>query len=306
MKHFPNKLLLASPRGFCAGVKRAINTLEGLIEKNPNKTIYCYHQIVHNKTVVKDFTNKGVIFVDDLSKVPEKSILVFSSHGVSPALIKQAKKNKLKIIDATCPFVIKTHKEVKDFAKKNFKIIYIGQKDHDETIGTTDEALNQTIIVSDIEDIKSLDIPKNTQVAIVTQTTLSFDETKKLVQALEKKFPELIKPKLADICQATQNRQNGVKKIVKMGAEIVIVLGSKNSSNSNKLKTVAENAGARAYLLDDITEIDIKDLENIKCVGLTAGASLPEYKIVKAIKWFKKHGITEIEEVSAAVENNLL
>jgi len=303
---FPHNLLLASPRGFCAGVKRAIETLDDLVKKNPDRSIYCYHQIVHNKTVVKDFTDKGVIFVDDLNTIPEGSILVFSSHGVSPALIKQAKKNKLKIVDATCPFVLKTHKEVKDFARENYKIIYIGQRDHDETIGTTGEAPNQTIIVSCTEDIDNLNIPKNTQVAVVTQTTLSFDETKKLVKALEKKFPKLIKPKLADICQATQNRQNGVKKIVKMGAEIVIVLGSKNSSNSNKLKTVAENNGAKAYLLDDISEIDIKDLENIKCVGLTAGASLPEYKIAKAIRWFKKHGIVEIEEVRAATENNLL
>lgn len=283
----PKKLLLASPRGFCLGVKRAIEILDSLIQKYPGQTIYCYHQIVHNIHVVKDFENKGVQFVSNLDEVPKSSILVFSAHGVSPAIKLQASSLQLQTIDATCPYVAKTHTEIKKYAKDNIKIIYIGQKDHDETIGATGEAPGSTIIVQTRADIENLHFSPNTPIALITQTTLSFDETKSLKKLLKKKFPQLIEPLKSDICQATQDRQNAVKKLVKKGAQIVIVLGSANSSNSNKLKNVAEKAGAKACLLDDISEIDPKILENIDCVGLTAGASLPEYKIDEAIAWFK-------------------
>lgn len=303
--NFPQKLLLGSPRGFCAGVRRAIDTLENLVKKYPNQTIYCYHQIVHNTTVVKNFQEKGVVFVDSLDEVPEKSILVFSSHGVSPAIRQQAISHKLTTIDATCPFVLKTHLEVKKYASNGYKIIYIGQPNHDETIGTTGEAKKNTTIIQTEAEIADLSFPSTTAIALITQTTLSFDETLNLKKLLKEKFPNIIEPKLADICQATQNRQNGVKKIVKLGAKIVIVMGSKNSSNSNKLKDVAEKAGAESYLLDDISEINPKVLENVDCVGLTAGASLPEYKITEAIEWFKKRGIKKVEEISVANENQI-
>lgn len=298
---FPQKLLLANPRGFCAGVKRAIDTLDNLVKKNPNKSIYCYHQIVHNKTVVKNFQEKGVVFVENLDEIPIGDIVVFSSHGVSPEIRLKAEDRRLKTVDATCPFVLKTHSEVKEFAKKNFKIIYIGQKDHDETIGTTGEAPENTIIISTPEDIKKLNFPKDLHVSLVTQTTLSFDETEKLKKLLRIKFPHLIEPRGLDICAATQSRQDGVKEIVRKGAQIVIVLGSKNSSNSTKLKSVAESLGAKAILLDEISEINPKILENIDCVGLTAGASLPEYKITEAINWFKQNGV-KIEEITVAQE----
>ncbi|MDD2822500.1 MAG: 4-hydroxy-3-methylbut-2-enyl diphosphate reductase [Candidatus Daviesbacteria bacterium] len=299
---FPKKLLLANPRGFCAGVKRAIDTLDDLVKKYPNQTIYCYHQIVHNKTVVNDFQKKGVVFVENLDEVPESSILVFSSHGVSPAIRLKAKDRQLKAVDATCPFVLKTHMEVKQYAANNYKIIYIGQTNHDETIGTTGEAPNQTYTITKQEDIDLLNFPKDSDIALVTQTTLSFDETESLVKSIEKKFPKIIKPKLSDICSATQSRQNGVKEIVKKGAQVVIVMGSKNSSNSNKLKTVAEKMGAKAYLVDDISEINLANLENINYVGLTAGASLPEYKVTEAIEWFKKQGTQDIEEITGDQE----
>lgn len=303
--HQPIKLLLASPRGFCTGVKKAIEILNNLIKKKPNQTIYCYHQIVHNTHVVKDFEERGVKFVDNLNEVPNGSILVFSSHGVSPKIRQQTINHKLKTIDATCPYVLKTHAEIKKYAKEGTKIIYIGQPNHDETIGTTGEAPNSTTIIQTEKEIENLSFSPTTLIALITQTTLSFDETKSFRELLKLKYPQIIEPAKSDICQATQNRQNGVKKIVKMGARIVIVLGSQNSSNSNRLKTVAEKAGAKAYLLDEILEIDPKVLENIDCVGLTAGASLPEYKITEAIEWFKSYGIKKVQEVTVADKSEL-
>ncbi len=296
--NFPKKLLLASPRGFCSGVKRAIEILNSLIKKYPHQTIYCYHQIVHNTHVVEDFESKGVKFVNNLNKIPDGGVLVFSSHGVSPAIKQQATGHKLITIDATCPFVAKTHLEIKKYASRGYQIIYIGQPNHEEAVGTTGEAPASTVIIQSLSDIQALQISPSKPVALITQPTLSFDETAELITALKKKFPNLIQPPRLDICQATQNRQNAVKEIVKKGAKAAIVLGSKNSSNSNKLKMVAEKTGARAYLLDDISEIDPKVMENIDCIGLTAGASLPEYKITEAIDWFKKHGIKKIEKVS--------
>lgn len=298
----PTRLLLASPRGFCIGVKRAVEILNNLVQKYPHQTIYCYHQIVHNTHVVKDFEDKGVKFVSNIEEIPKGSILVFSSHGVSPEIKLQASNLKLQTIDATCPYVVKTHLEIKKYADDNIKIIYIGQPNHDEVVGATGEAPNSTIVVQTLEEIQRLPISPNQKIALVTQTTLSLDETKPLQLALKKKFPRIIEPLKLDICQATQNRQNGIKQIVKLGAKIVIVLGSKNSSNSNKLKIVAEKAGAKAYLLDDILEMDPKILKNIDCVGLTAGASLPEYKVNEAITWFKNQGVKEIEEVVVASE----
>lgn len=302
--NFPKKLLLASPRGFCSGVKRAIEILNDLIKNNPNKTIYCYHQIVHNTFVVKDFEQRGVKFVNELNEVPRGSILVFSSHGVSPQIKLQASNFQLQVFDATCPFVAKTHAEIKNYAKDKIKIIYIGQKGHDEAVGATGEAPNSTIIIESFTDLLNIPYQPDDQIALITQTTLSFDETEKIKQALRKKFPNLIEPPRLDICMATQNRQNGVKEIVKKGAEVVIVLGSKNSSNSNRLKSIAEKAGAKAYLLDEISEIDPKILEAVDCIGLTAGASLPEEKITEAIEWFKSKGIKEIKEISVADENS--
>lgn len=300
--NFPKKLLLASPRGFCSGVKKAIEILDDLIQKNPNQTIYCYHQIVHNTFVVKDFEERGVKFVNGLDEVPKGSILVFSSHGVSPSIKLQASNLKLQTIDATCPFVAKTHNEIKKYAQDGIKIIYIGQVGHDEATGATGEAPESTIIISSLADLPNIPYSPKEKISLITQTTLSFDETEKIKQALRKRFPKLIEPPKDDICQATQNRQNGVKEIVRKGAKIVIVLGSKNSSNSNRLKSIAEKAGAKAYLVDEISEIDPKSLETVDCVGLTAGASLPEYKITEAINWFKNQGIKNIEEISVADE----
>ncbi|MDO8498617.1 MAG: 4-hydroxy-3-methylbut-2-enyl diphosphate reductase [bacterium] len=298
--NFPKKLLLASPRGFCAGVKRAIDTLNQLVKTHPGQTIYCYHQIVHNTHVVAEFEEKGVKFVNSIDEVPKGSIIVFSSHGVSPLVRLKAEDRRLTTIDATCPYVIKTHLEVKKYASEGDKIIYIGKPQHDEAVGTTGEALESTVIVQTPEEVESLEISPTEKVALVTQTTLSYDETEDLRKAMRKKFPQLIEPLKSDICMATQNRQNGVKELVKKEAELVIVLGSANSSNSNKLKKVAENMGAKAVLIDDISELDLNLLEGISCVGLTAGASLPEQLITEAITWFKEHGTKTVEEVVTA------
>lgn len=303
--NFPQKLLLASPRGFCAGVSRAVEALNQAVSKYPNRTIYCYHQIVHNSHVVQSFTEKGVKFVDNLEEVPDGSILVFSSHGVSPAVRQYAINHKLSTIDATCPYVAKTHQEVKKCAGDGYKIIYLGKANHDEAIGTTGEAPESTIIIQTIDDAKNLSLPNFSKVALVTQTTLSFDETEKIKQTLKGKFANLLEPPKSDICQATQDRQNGVKEIIKQGAEMVIVLGSPNSSNSNKLKEVAENLGKEAVLLDDISQLNPKSLGDLRVVGLTAGASLPEEKITEAIKWFKNQGTKDVKEVKVADESRV-
>lgn len=298
------KLLLASPRGFCAGVKRAIEAVENTLAKHPGETIYCYHEIVHNTHVVKDFEKRGVKFTDDLGQIPNGSVLIFSSHGVSPQIKNQAQKMHLKTVDATCPFVAKTHLEVKNYAKLGFQVIYIGQPKHDEAVGTCGEAEGCTTIVQSLEDITSLNIPKNQRVALVTQTTLSFDESKNLISALKKKFPDLQTPPTSDICMATQNRQNGVKELVNGGAKIVIVLGSLNSSNSNRLRQVAEKMGAKAILADDISEINAGMFTGPVIVGLTAGASLPENKITEAIIWFKSQGFS-VEDVVVSDESKI-
>lgn len=305
MPNFPHQLLLSSPRGFCAGVKRAIDALNKALEVYPGETIYCYHQIVHNTHVVASFEQKGVKFVDTIDEVPNGSILVFSSHGVSPEIREKAVKKNLETIDATCPYVLKTHLEVKKYASEGAKIIYIGQPHHDEAVGTTGEAPESTTIVQTEEEISHLLFSPNTPIALITQTTLSFDETNHLKEILQSKFPNIIEPLKSDICMATQNRQNGVKELVKKGAKVVIVLGSANSSNSNKLKKVAEKEGAQAFLVDDITEIDPTIFNDIETVGLTAGASLPEYKIVEAIDWFKSHGVEAIEEVVVVNESQV-
>lgn len=302
---WPVKLLLSSPRGFCAGVKRAIDALNRVIDAHPGETIYCYHQIVHNIHVVKEFEEKGVKFVNSLEEVPEGSIIVFSSHGVSPEIRLQAANSQLRTIDATCPFVTKTHLEVKKYAGEGDKIVYIGQPNHEEAVGTTGEAPESTTIVQTEEEIRNLPFSPATPTALITQTTLSFDETSHLKDLLRVKFPNLIEPLISDICQATQNRQGGVKELVKLGVELIIILGSANSSNSNKLKKVAEKAGAKAVLVDDITELDITLLGDAETVGLTAGASVPEHKISEAIAWFKSQEVKEAKEVMAADESRV-
>lgn len=300
--NFPKKLLLACPRGFCAGVERAIEALNQVVTTYPNRTVYCYHQIVHNTHVVKNFEEKGVKFVNSLEEVPLESVVVFSSHGVPPYIVQQAKEKKLHFFDATCPFVSKTHFEVKKYASEGYQIIYIGQINHDEAVGTTGEAPDQTMIIQTVKEAEKVTVSNPEKVALVTQTTLSFNETEKIKQVLRNRFPNLLEPLKSDICMATQNRQNGVKELVKKGAKVVIVLGSPNSSNSNKLKKVAESAGAKGYLLDEIYELDPSLLLGVGCVGLTGGASLPEYKITEAVEWFKNHGVLDIEELIVADE----
>lgn len=304
-ENFPQKLLLAKPRGFCVGVKRAINALNEVKKAYPAEKIYCYHQIVHNTHIVNEFEKKGVYFIDNLGQVPQKSVIVFSAHGIPPQIRQAAMKRKLKIIDAACPYVLKTHLEIIKYAKENYQIIYLGKKGHDEAFGATSEAPKQTIIIESVEQASSLSFPPQTKLALVTQTTLSFDETAQIRKILKDKFPKIVEPPVSDICLATQNRQNGVKKIVKMGAEIVVVLGSPNSSNSKSLKKTAESLETEAYLIDDISELHKDLFLGKKCIGLTAGASLPENKIQQALEWFKQNGSQYIEEVGVADESKI-
>lgn len=295
------KIYLAKPRGFCAGVERAIGILE-LALKKFGPPIYVRHEIVHNEKVVKEFEKKGAIFVEDIEKVPEESILIFSAHGVSPEVREKTKKKNLKVIDATCPLVTKVHLEAKYFTKNDYLILLIGHKNHVEVQGTLGEAPDRIIVIEKKEDLDKLDGKKFEKLAILTQTTLSVDDTKDLINEIQKRFKNIVKPRADDICYATQNRQDMVKRIAPF-TDIFLVIGSKKSSNSNRLKEIAEKYGARAYLINDKSEIPFKEIENIHSLGITSGASTPEILVIEIIEELKKYGAEEVIEISGIEEN---
>ncbi len=294
-------ILLANPRGFCAGVDRAIAIVEKALQKH-KKTIYVHNEVVHNKFVVNNFKKKGVIFVNNIKKIPANSVIIFSAHGVSTAIRKQAKQISDIIYDATCPLVTKVHKEVKRKTKNNYQVILIGHKNHPEVIGTLGQATNITLIENK-EDILALNV--NGKLSYTTQTTLSMDDTKQIISKLMLKYPQIIAPKKNDICYATQNRQNIVKKIMDI-ADVLIVIGSNNSSNSNRLREIAINMGKKSYLIDDAKEINKKWLKNIKTIAITAGASAPEILVQEAVKLLKKiaiiNNITEVHNVKENIK----
>src|SRR3989339_306655 len=294
------QIYLVSPRGFCAGVKRAVGIVEAVLKKY-GAPIYIRHHIVHNVHVVKGFESQGVIFIEELEKVPDKSVVVFSSHGSPPSLYTMAKKKNLILYDATCPLVIKVHLEAKRYAMMGYFIIYIGQKNHPEAIGVLGEVSKESIVLIErIEDLDKARIPKNKKKIILTQTTLSFDDTKILVEQIQKKYPLVILPPVFDICFSTQNRHNAVKELARK-TKTIIVIGSKASSNSNKLRYVAEKEGAKAYLIDDETDINIKWFKNIESVGITAGASAPE-QLVKRVTAFFSGDQTIIKDIETIRE----
>ncbi|MEN3047082.1 MAG: 4-hydroxy-3-methylbut-2-enyl diphosphate reductase [Candidatus Hydrothermales bacterium] len=297
----PFKIYIAKPRGFCAGVERAIEILD-LALKKFGPPVYVRHAIVHNEKVVKEFEKKGAIFVEDISEIPEGSIVVFSAHGVSPKVREEALKRNLKIIDATCPLVTKVHLEARYFAKHNYLILLIGHKNHVEVEGTMGEAPENIIIIEKIEDLKKIEGKKFEKIAILTQTTLSVDDTRELIAEIQRKFKNAVKPKAEDICYATQNRQDMVKKIAPF-VDLFLIVGSKKSSNSNRLKEIAEKNGTKAYLINDKSEIPFKKLKKISTVGITSGASTPEYLVQEIIEELKKHGAEEVIEIKGVEED---
>jgi len=295
------KLLLSKPRGFCAGVERAIETVEKAIALF-GPPIYVKHEIVHNRHVVEDLKRKGALFIEDLNEVPEGSRLIYSAHGVSPAVKEQAKKRNLIEIDATCGLVTKVHSAVKRFAQKGYQIILIGHKNHVEIIGTAGEAPDVTTIVESIEDVEALSFSLDQKLFYATQTTLSLDDVKVVSDALLNKFPHIESIPSSSICYATTNRQLALRQITDE-AELVLVVGDPNSSNSNRLREVAELRGISSYLINDEKEIDPFWLQNVRTIGLTAGASTPESIVQACIQRLKTLGVVDVEDVVFVEEN---
>jgi 4-hydroxy-3-methylbut-2-enyl diphosphate reductase len=294
------EVLLANPRGFCAGVERAISIVERALQLY-GAPIYVRHEVVHNKFVVEDLRAKGAVFVEDLEQVPAGSTVIFSAHGVSPAIRREAEERGLKVFDATCPLVTKVHVEVAKMREQGRGIVMIGHRGHPEVEGTMGQATSGMYLVETVADVERLEVETPDQLAYVTQTTLSVDDAAAIVDALRRRFPGIVGPKKDDICYATQNRQLAVKALAKH-AQVILVIGSKNSSNSNRLAEVAQAAGARAYLIDDISQIDLAWLEGVECLGITAGASAPEYLAAEVVQFFRAQGVTDIEEVEAVTE----
>ncbi len=276
------KILLASPRGFCAGVDRAIETVE-LALRRFGPPIYVRHEIVHNRHVVDSLREKGAVFVDELSDVPQGARVIFSAHGVSPAVRQEADERKLEAIDATCPLVTKVHTAAQRFAKQGTEIILIGHNGHVEVEGTMGEAPEKMTLVESAKDVENLEIKSGTALACLTQTTLSVDDTREIKEALHKRFPEMGLPRKDDICYATQNRQNAVKELAKQ-ADLVLVVGSPNSSNSMRLVEIAINIGVKAYLVESASSIQEEWITDVTCVGVTAGASAPEVLVAGVIR----------------------
>lgn len=295
------KIILLKPRGFCAGVVRAIDVVKIALDLY-GAPIYVRKEIVHNKHVVDELRRAGAIFVEELNEVPEGARVIFSAHGVSPAVRAQAKERHLQVIDATCPLVTKVHLEAVRFAKQGYTIVLIGHRDHDEVIGTLGEAPESTILVSDVEDVNRLNIKDPEHIVYLTQTTLSLDETKDIVKRLMERFPKIVGPKTQDICYATENRQLAVKAVAPM-CQALLVVGSQNSSNSRRLVEVCEKAGVPAHLLDDSGEVLPHMIKDVDTVAVTAGASAPEHLVQELIEHLQAKGYSDLEEAEIKEED---
>ena len=296
------RVLLAAPRGYCAGVDRAVVTVEKALELH-GAPVYVRKQIVHNKHVVKTLEDKGAIFVEETEEVPEGAIVVFSAHGVAPTVHTEAAGRQLKTIDATCPLVTKVHLEARRFAKDDFDILLIGHEGHEEVVGTTGQAPEHIHLVDGAEEAAQIEVRDPSKVAYLSQTTLSVDETNVTVEALRQRFPLLQGPPSADICYATQNRQVAIK-MVASESQLVLVVGSRNSSNSVRLVEVALGAGASAaYLVDDASEVSEDWLDGVTTVGVTSGASVPEDLVDGVLAWLASHGFGDVQTVSPVEEN---
>jgi 4-hydroxy-3-methylbut-2-enyl diphosphate reductase len=283
------ELLLARPRGFCAGVVRAIDTVE-LALRHFGTPLYVRKEIVHNQAVVQEFRKRGVEFIDELDEAPRGSRVIFSAHGVAPSVREEARKRELKVIDATCPLVMKVHSEVHRYRDAGFHIILVGHKEHEEVQGTLGEAPESIVVICSAEEALRVTVPDRDKVVALTQTTLSVDESREILDALRRRFPDLKTPSKDDICYATQNRQDSVKRLVQEGIDLLLVVGSKNSSNSLRLCEVARALGVEAHLIDRACEIDPAWLKGKNKLGLTAGASAPEYLVKEVVALLEKSG----------------
>ena len=298
------KVLLANPRGFCAGVDRAIEIVERALDML-GKPIYVRHEVVHNRYVVSELRNKGAIFVEELDEIPEKSVVIFSAHGVSRDVKEEARRRQLRVIDATCPLVTKVHLEVLKNHHDGYETILIGHRGHPEVDGTMGQyntaSGNAIFLVESEEDAERIQIRDANKIAMVTQTTLSLDDTAEITKILEKRFPSIRKPRKDDICYATHNRQNTVKELVKI-CDLMLIVGSKNSSNSNRLHEIAVKRGVESYLIDMPEEILPNWLAGKKCIGLSAGASAPEALVKRVVQKLRDYGATEVIEQAGIEE----
>src|SRR5438094_9472672 len=295
------KIYLANPGGCCAGLDRAIEIVE-LSLKAYGAPIYVRHEIVHSRHVVNSLRQKGAVFVEELSEVPDGAIVIFSAHGVAKEVWEESRRRGLKVIDATCPLVIKVHNEVNRDHAHGFELILIGHAGHPEVIGTLGQIPDKFHLVSSVSDVEKLQVENTRHLSYVTQTTLSVDECRDIVAALNRRFPGIKGPHQEDICYATQNRQNAVKKLTEM-VDVILVIGSPNSSNSNRLRELGEHCSVRSYLIDCSTDIDPAWLQDIKAVGISAGASAPEVLVTEVVEYLKAHGGEVVEEVTVVEED---
>jgi 4-hydroxy-3-methylbut-2-enyl diphosphate reductase len=294
------KVLLAAPRGYCAGVERAVEAVERALQTH-GPPVYVRKQIVHNLHVVRDLEAKGAIFVDGETQVPEGAVVVLSAHGVAPTVYANAQARHLTVLDATCPLVTKVHLEARRFARDDRTIVLIGHAGHEEVEGTTGQAPSRTILVQDVAEARAVEVADPENLAYLTQTTLSVDETNEIVAVLRERFPSIVGPPREDICYATQNRQDAVKEVARR-ADVVLVIGSDNSSNSKRLAEVARDLGTPAHLVDDESEVDPAWLEGADVIGVTSGASAPERLVDRMLAWLAERGATEVEEATLAEE----
>jgi len=287
------RVLLASPRGYCAGVERAVETVEQALE-HYGAPVYVRKQIVHNIHVVRDLEARGAVFVDEETEVPTGATVVYSAHGVAPTVHENSSRLGHNVIDATCPLVTKVHVQARRYAEDGYTIVLIGHAGHEEVVGTTGEAPEATILVQTVAEAEELDLPRDTRLAYVTQTTLSVDETAEIITTLRRRFPDIRAPRKEDICYATSNRQWAVKEMLPE-IDLLLVIGSRNSSNSNRLVETARAQGVDAHLIDDESEIDAEWLDTAETVGITSGASAPEKLVGRVCDWFRARGVERIE-----------
>jgi 4-hydroxy-3-methylbut-2-en-1-yl diphosphate reductase len=297
----PSRVLLAAPRGYCAGVDRAVQTVEHALDLY-GEPIYVRKEIVHNKHVVRKLEKRGAIFVEEETEVPEGERVVFSAHGVAPSVHANAAKRQLRTIDATCPLVTKVHVEARKFAADGYTIVLIGHEGHEEVEGTTGEAPGNIVLVQTEEDVDELVVEDPDRLAYITQTTLSVDETSSIIARLKQKFPKAVGPKTDDICYATTNRQHAVKELARE-CDLVLVIGSTNSSNSNRLVEVAREHGAASYLIDNHLQVDEAWLEGVETVGITSGASAPEELVERLVEFFRERGAADVSELKTVDED---
>jgi 4-hydroxy-3-methylbut-2-enyl diphosphate reductase len=295
------KIFLANPRGFCAGVDRAIEIVD-LSLKTYGAPIYVRHEIVHSRHVVEALRGKGAIFVEELNAVPDGAIVIFSAHGVAKEVWEESTRRNLKVIDATCPLVIKVHNEVNRDYSNEYELILIGHAGHPEVVGTLGQVPDKFHLVSSVEDVVTLEVENPLHLSYVTQTTLSVDECRDIVEALHRRFPGIKGPHQEDICYATQNRQNAVKELSRF-VDVILVIGSPNSSNSNRLRELGERCGISSYLIDSYQDIQTQWLEGVQAIGIAAGASAPEVLVTQVIKFLKEQGADTVEELTVVEEN---